>query len=207
MKKNNPFDSDVADYEEWFLVNDHVYVSELKALEEVLPTSERGVEIGVGTGLFASKLGISHGVDPSEAMAAEARKKGLDVVAGVAEDLPFEDGSFDLALMVTVDCFLDDVPLAFSEIKRILTEEGHLVIAFLDRATPLGQVYEANKHKHSSYKDAHFHTSDDICTLLKDAGFAILDKRQTIFSLDNVFQASKPDHGEGLFAVLKAKKS
>jgi SAM-dependent methyltransferase len=50
-----------------------------------------GVEIGVGTGLFAVPLGILIGVEPSPRMAELARYRGIEVLENVAEELPFAD--------------------------------------------------------------------------------------------------------------------
>jgi len=108
--------------------------------------------------------------------------------------------------MVTVDCFLDDVSKAFSEVRRILVSDGIFIIAFLDKATPLGQLYEKNKHLHKSYRDANFHTSTEIVSLLRAGGFEVVDKRQTVYSLENKLQEIKCGVGEGVFAVIKAKK-
>lgn len=207
MRKDNPFDRDVEEYEEWFKTNDKLLASELAAIRDLIPISGEGIEIGVGTGIFASGLGIGYGVEPSEKMAAEAVKKGIQVKIGMAENLPVDDGAYQFALMVTVDCFLDDVLKAFSEIWRILVNNGIFIIAFLDKATLLGQSYEQNKHKHKSYKHANFHTSAEIISLLRTAGFEIIDKRQTIYSLENMLQEIKSGVGEGLFAVIKAKKT
>jgi ubiquinone/menaquinone biosynthesis C-methylase UbiE len=63
------------------------------------------VEIGVGTGRFASALGVPLGVEPSESMRRIARKRGIEVISGKAEALPFRDGCLDYVLMVTV-CLL-----------------------------------------------------------------------------------------------------
>ncbi len=206
MQKNNPFDREVEEYEEWFKTNDKLLLSELAAIRELIPTSGDGIEIGVGTGIFASGLGIGHGVEPSKKMASEAMKKGINVLNGVAEEIPVDDGSYQFVLMVTVDCFLDDVSKAFSEVRRILVNNGMLIIAFLDKATPLGELYEQNKHKHRSYQHANFHTSAEIVSLLKIAGFEVIEKRQTIYSLENMLQDIKSGVGEGVFAVIKAKK-
>lgn len=206
MKNDYPFDTEVTEYEEWFKSNDKLLDSELEAIKQLIPSSGRGIEIGVGTGIFASRLGIGEGVEPSGKMAAEALKKGINVLSGVAEKIPATDGSYQFALMVTVDCFLDDVPKAFSEVHRILVNSGTFIIAFLDKATPLGHLYEKNKHTHKSYQHANFHTSAEIMSLLKTAGFEIVVMRQTIYSLDNTPQEIKNGVGEGVFAVIKAKK-
>jgi len=171
-----------------------------------LPHSGTGIEIGVGTGIFASKTGIKFGIEPSENMAAEAIRKGVSVKIGKAEELPVEDHSYDFALMVTVDCFLTDIPKSFSEIHRILKSEGILIIAFLYKATPLGELYEQNKHLHETYKDATFHTSDEMENLLKESGFIVQSKRQTVHSLENIYQKPIEGCGDGVFCVFKALK-
>ncbi len=205
MRKDDPFE-DVSEYEEWFKTNNKLLASELEAIRQFIPATGKGIEIGVGTGIFASKLGIVHGVEPSEEMAVEALKKGIHVIKATAENLTIDDETYQFALMVTVDCFLDDVSKAFSEVRRILVKNGTFIIAFLDKDTPLGNFYEQNKHLHKSYKDASFHSASEISNLLKQAGFEIQEKIQTIYSLDNTYQEIKCGVGEGVFAVIKARK-
>ncbi len=206
MSNRNYFDTEIEEYEEWFRKHDQLLNSELEALRPLLPLSDGGIEIGVGTGIFASRLGIEYGVEPSEGMAALAQERGVQVIKAPAEQLPIDDGVYRFVLMITIDCFLNDVPKAFSEAHRILVDDGILIVAFLDKATPLGKMYEENKHLHKSYKNANFHSAAEISKLLDDAGFGIEQRKQTIFSLDNHFQETKSGNGEGLFAVIKAKK-
>ena len=206
MPTKSVFDTEVQDYDAWFKTNDKLFSLELAAIRELLPTDARGIEIGVGTGIFASKLGINDGIEPSEKMAAEAIRKGIKVIKASAEALPLADRAYQFALMVTVDCFLADTIKAFSEVWRILVCKGTFIIAFLDKATPLGKRYEENKHLHRSYQNANFHTAKEIEHLLIEAGFAIQERKQTIFSLENNEQEIKDGVGEGLFAVIKAEK-
>jgi len=206
MAKDNVFDRIHEAYENWFKRNDNLLQSELQGIGQMLPSTGKGIDIGVGTGIFASKLGIGDGVEPSSQMAAVARGRGINVLEGNAENLPVEDESYDFATMVTVDCYLSDVSKAFSEVGRILKRGGIFIIAFLDLATPLGQFYEDTKHLHESYKDAHFHTGEEMVELLENAGFLILDKKQTIFTLENIIQEVKDGIGEGLFVIIKARK-
>ncbi len=205
MGKTNPF-TNGSEYEEWFVTNDKIMQSELAAVRELLPLTGKGIEIGVGTGIFASKLKIHYGIEPSEPMAEQARKKGINVLIGSAEDLPVEDGAFDHALMVTVDPFLNDIVKSFREIYRILRAEGSFVIAILDKAAPMGKIYDANKLEDPVYQYADFHSAEEIISYLNEAGFEVTDQRQTIFTMDNTFQESKNGTGEGLFAVLRAQK-
>jgi len=102
MAKVEPFERFTQRYEEWFEKHRLAYLSELRAVDMLLPENrERCVEIGVGTGRFAVPLGIKYGVEPSKKMAEIARKRGITVYEGVAENLPFEDESFDCVLLST----------------------------------------------------------------------------------------------------------
>ncbi|MHB1377027.1 MAG: hypothetical protein ACYCXB_06320 [Candidatus Humimicrobiaceae bacterium] len=65
MKKNIVFNNNVKQYEEWFKTNKSLLDTELKTIRQMLPISVEGIEIGVGTGIFASSLGVKHGVEPS----------------------------------------------------------------------------------------------------------------------------------------------
>ena len=208
MAKTKPFDTQVDRYEGWFEKNHLAYESQVEAVRSVLPPG-KGVEIGVGTGRFAAPLGIKLGVDPSESMREVARKKGIDVVPGVAEDLPFPDGSLDFVLMVTVICFFDSVPEAFKEAHRVLKSGGSLVVAFIDRDTPIGNIYDANKHDSAFYQEATFYSASEVRFLLEAAGFAYTSFIQTIFKDPRDMTELEPvkeGAGEGVFGVVRAEK-
>lgn len=204
----NSFNENVERYESWFIENPLAYVSELRAIQSLLPPG-KGVEIGVGTGRFAAPLGITAGVEPSRPMADLARKKGVEVTAGVAEHLPYGDGEFDLCLMVTTVCFLDDMALAFSEACRVLKPGGSFLIGFVDRESALGSEYLARKDRNPFYKDATFYSVADISAALGSAGFADLIFRQTLFRrLDEMgdVEPVQEGHGEGAFVVVRGRK-
>ncbi|MCR4963059.1 MAG: class I SAM-dependent methyltransferase [Firmicutes bacterium] len=206
MEHINPFDSGAQAYEDWFAENPQLFQAELAAVRQLLPQAGQGVEIGVGTGLFAAALGIPCGLEPSLDMARLARQKGIEVIQGYAEDMPLPDQSYDFALMVTVDCFLQDVAAAFRQVCRILKPQGRFIIAFLDKGTPLGQIYDQHKDEDVNYRFATFHTAAEIEAYLTQAGFAMGRKIQTVFSFDAKEQPVRDGHGEGLFAVAEAYK-
>ncbi|HCP14729.1 MAG TPA: SAM-dependent methyltransferase [Peptococcaceae bacterium] len=204
MNEDNVFGLHSEQYDEWFTDNHHLFDAEAEAIRQVLPAAGQGIEIGTGTGLFASRLGIRNGVEPSAKMAAKAAARGIQMIDAYAENLPIGDNTYDYALMVTVDCFLQDVLKSFQEIRRILRAGGSFIIAFIDKATPLGRIYEAHKATSLFYRNARFHTSEEIGELLKTAGFKAEEARQTIFTLENHPQEIRDGTGEGVFAVIKA---
>jgi len=116
-------------------------------------------------------------------MASLARQRGIEVVEGVAEALPFQDGSFDFVLMVTVICFLNDVEKALSEACRVLKPGGCIIIAFIDKNSPIGKTYEQYKNENVFYKEATFYSVEDVTGLLQSAGFKNLSFCQTVFNI------------------------
>lgn len=206
MKEENVFGIHMEEYDEWFIINQHLFDAEVEAIRQVLPAIGEGIEIGTGTGLFASRLGIRIGVEPSARMAAKAAARGIQIIDAYGEELPLQDNTYDYVLMVTVDCFLQDVLKSFQEIHRILKAEGCFILAFIDQATPLGRIYEANKATSQFYRDARFHTAEAIRELLQRAGFRVEETRQTIFTLENRPQEIRSGTGDGVLSVIKAKK-
>jgi ubiquinone/menaquinone biosynthesis C-methylase UbiE len=124
MAKTKPFDDHSDRYEGWFKTNAFAYKSELNAVRAQMPSSGQGVEIGVGSGLFAAPLGIQFGLEPSKKMREIACQRGVEAIDGVAEALPYDDFQFDFALMVTTICFLDDTEAAVKEAYRVLKPGG-----------------------------------------------------------------------------------
>lgn len=209
IKKIAPFEKHAKEYDVWFDENELVYLSELEAVRSMIPVDGTGIEIGVGTGRFAAPLGIKLGLEPSKSMASLARQRGIEVVEGEAEALPFEDGSFDFVLMVTVICFLNDVGKALSEAYRVLKPGGCIVIAFIDKNSPIGKLYEQRKNEDVFYKEATFYSVEEVSTLLQQAGFKNLSFCQTVFQEETKpgeVQKPQPGYGKGSFVVVRAKK-
>jgi ubiquinone/menaquinone biosynthesis C-methylase UbiE len=209
MPKIDAFEEYASEYEAWFDKNRIVFESELRAVEKLLPKKGEGCEVGVGTGRFASSLDILYGVDPSPRMRKLARRRGIEAIGGVAEQLPYHDHSFAFILMITALCFLDDIDMSFGEAHRVLKPDGHLIIGFVDKDSPLGKMYVQRKRESKFYHSAVFYSVGDITMRLKKAGFKNLRFKQTIFhSLDNMreIEPAKDGYGEGSFVVVKALK-
>lgn len=207
--KAEPFDRYYRQYDEWFEKNEFTYQSELAALRKFVPAEGTGLEIGVGSGRFAVPLGIKYGLEPSKNMRTLAAKRGVEVVGGVAEKLPYNNESFDFILMVTVICFLDEVGTAFKEVFRILKPGGMLIIGFIERNSFLGKLYEQKKDRNIFYKDATFFSVEEVVSLLGNAGFGLLSFYQTIFKNSNKDLEVEPvqtGFGEGAFVVVRALK-
>jgi SAM-dependent methyltransferase len=205
-----PYQEHVLCYDRWFDEHRPAYEAELRAVRSFLPLGGLTVEIGAGTGRFAAPLGLCFGVEPCAAMAALARQRGLAIIGGVAEALPLRDAAADCLLMVTAVCFFRDVRQAFREAWRVLSPGGQLVLAILDRSSPLGQVYAAKKQDSLFYQHANFHTAAEIAALLTASGFGGFRFCQTIFQPAAAITAQEPvreGYGDGLFAVMRCRKA
>ena len=209
MAKTKPFDKYTAQYEQWFELNKYAYESEILAIKALLPATGEGLEIGVGSGLFAKPFGIKYGIDPSEKMREMARKRGIDAIDGTAESLPYDDSRFDFALMVTTICFLDDIEAALKEAHRVIKPGGSLIIGFVDKNSALGKQYLQHKNESLFYGIATFYSVDEVIFFLKKAGFKDYTFTQTVFHYlhdIHVVEPVKEGYGEGSFVAVRAKK-
>ncbi|MFW6017205.1 MAG: class I SAM-dependent methyltransferase [Halapricum sp.] len=208
MPNATPFEEHTDTYEAWFDEYDAVYESELNAIDQLLGDG-RALEVGVGSGRFGAPLGIDVGVDPAGEMLQLARQRGIDVVRGVAEQLPFEENTFETVLLVTTICFVDDIPATLAQARRVLDSDGAILIGYVDRHSPVGEIYEEHKAENPFYRDATFVSTDRLRDELLDAGFTDLETVQTVFQwIDEIDEPEpvKPGHGDGSFVVIKAHR-
>jgi len=204
MPKIGAFEEHSDAYDDWFDNNQLAYAAELKAVRQLLPDKTAvGMEIGVGSGKFAVPLGIKVGVEPSAQMAAKSKQLGIEVHSGVAENLPFDAEQFDFTLMVTTICFVDDVVQSFREALRVLKPGGSIIVAYVDKASELGQKYLANRSKSKFYQQATFFSTTEILDYLKKAGFGATQVKQTLIASSSD-QTVLDGYGQGGFVVVKA---
>lgn len=101
--------------------------------------------MGVGANWQYLPAGIEYvGIDPDAHMLERARKRArssgraVDLHQAAAEDLPFEDASFDSVLVTLTLCSVDDPARALAEIWRVLRPGGEL--RFWEHVRPSGRV-------------------------------------------------------------------
>jgi ubiquinone/menaquinone biosynthesis C-methylase UbiE len=97
------------------------------------------LEIGAGTGRNLPHYGAGARslvlTEPDVSMFARAERaarhddRHAPVVRAPAEDLPFDDATFDTVVSTLVLCGVDDQPRAAREIRRVLKPGGRLVFA------------------------------------------------------------------------------
>lgn len=124
----------------------------------VIP-GESVLDIGCGTGRLAlaaaavvSPSREAHGIDASPEMIEVARRKsarsraGADFKVGLIEDIPFDDGRFDLVMSTLVMHHLpvDLKRKGFAEVYRVLKPGGRFVA--VDLKTPDSMIYKVLAH-------------------------------------------------------------
>lgn len=205
--KNNPFDIFTAEYEIWFKENELIFQSELLALKQVIPVGKEGIEIGIGSGIFAEKLNIKFGIDPSEKMLNYARQRKLSVEKGFAENLPFPDNSFDFAAFITSICFVDNLGIALKEAHRIIKDKGDLIIAFIDKESSLGKSLELQKEDSKFYRYAKFYSVSEMTSMIVNNHFELTEIIQTLTEMNlKIPENPMKGHGKGSFVVIKGRK-
>jgi SAM-dependent methyltransferase len=86
------------------------------------------LDVGCGTGAnieMLSQFGEAEGVDVSDDALEFCRRKGLKVQKGLAETLPYEDGSFELTTALDVIEHLDDDVAGLKEMFRVTKSGGY----------------------------------------------------------------------------------
>ena len=153
-----------------------------------LADGESLLDVGSATGSLAlaakrrvGRDGAVHGIEPSAAMVARARRKArrarLDVsfVEGSAQHLPHPNGAFDI---VTCTLVLHQLPHdswrpSLAEMRRVLRPDGRLLLVDIS-SDPHG---EPTPHSHGHVDLARLEP------LLADVGFCISDRGPVRFPL------------------------
>ena len=146
------------------------------------------LDVGCGDGALASELArrgaIVTGLDADPAMIAAARRSvgvegaRLHLVEGRAETLPFGQATFDIALAVTVLCFVRDATQAVREMARVLKPEGRLVVGELGR----WNLWAAQRRIRGwlgdpTWRAAQFRSATELRALVHAAGLKVIEVR------------------------------
>lgn len=169
------FDKLHSRYDLWFKKNWLIAELEVAAVAYLL--EHRPVlEVGIGTGFFAKRLDVEYGVDPSIGMLELAKSKGLEVVQGIGEKLPFRDNYFGTVLLVVTLCFVDDVDAVLSEAYRVLRDGGEVIACIVPKDSPWGEYYlQKAAEKHPFYSYARFLTVGELIGRLEGNDFKVKD--------------------------------
>jgi 2-polyprenyl-3-methyl-5-hydroxy-6-metoxy-1,4-benzoquinol methylase len=153
---------------------------------------KRVLDVGTGDGTYAIEAAadgaLVTAIDSQQPMldAAQARaaQRGLSVTfqRGRAEAIPFDDGSFDVVLAVTVLCFVPEAAAAVREMARVLAPGGRLLLGELGRYS----VWAAERRVRGwlgaqTWRHARFWSRTDLERLAQQAGLRVARVRGSVF--------------------------
>ena len=124
---------------------------EAEYVQKELQSCKRILDVGCGIGSIEQRLTEFNitGIESSEEMLQEARKRSdKDFIQGNAEDLPFEENSFDGTLYLTSLEFLSDYKKALEEASRVLKDKGKFLAMLLN---PEAEYFRDHLVKEESY--------------------------------------------------------
>lgn len=170
------------------------------------------LEVGVGSGRFAQALGVEVGIDPAFRPLQLAKQRRIIVVQALGENLPFRDQTFGTVLVIVTLCFADDPLSLLLEARRVLMDEGALILGMVFADSPWGEFYMRKaKLGHPFYSAVHFLTRLQTQELLERSGFKVISARSALRQppSDKFLQPETPmdgDYSDAGFTAWKAVK-
>lgn len=156
----------------------------MEAIEDI--KFNKVLDLGCGTGTILEQISQTYsfaelyGIDLSEKMIGQAKQR-LDTKAvlstGDAENLPYENNSFDLVCCVESFHHYPNPNKALSEINRILKTGGTFLLCDTWSKSPLRQIMNF-LIRFSDDGDVHIYSEREIKKLTSATGFNIIFWKQ-----------------------------
>lgn len=140
------------------------------------------LEMGVGTGRFAEALKIEYGIDSSVGVLRFAKKRGIPVIRGRGEKLPFPNKSFGAVFIIVTLCFVDEPVKVLEEASRVLRDDGFIILGLILRESPWANFYmRKSASGNVFYKVARFYSLNELEVMLQKTHLRITEASSTIF--------------------------
>jgi len=157
------------------------------------------LDVGCGPGALTAELIRRLGakavtaIDPSESFVAadQARWPEVDIRLGAAEELPFTDGVFDVALAQLVVHFMTDPVAGLREMGRVTRPGGTVAAAVWDHAGgrgPLTVFWEVVRDLDPAVDDGSWRpggSEGELAALFTQAGLDVADEAALTVSVRN----------------------
>lgn len=202
------FERNARRYDSWYDRNRVTAENEIRlVLRASSGAQEPCLEVGGGTGYFASRLGCTN-LDPSLEMLKISRRRGLEAVQGFGESIPAREGGFRTVLVVVTICFVDSPPRLLEEIRRVLARRGTLILCTIPADSAWGKHYQARRDS-PFYAVARFLTRSEVLELLSSKGFVVKEILGTLSYSpleEPRLEEPSPDKGDHGFVCYRASK-
>jgi len=202
-------------YDKWFDDPNgrKIFESEVNAVRLLMKNLEPPfLEIGTGSGRFATALGIHYGVEPSDALLRIAVRRGVRVERAFGENLPFSNGFFGAVFVLFTLCFIKEPRKMIAEAKRVLKKGGVLIVGIINRGSRWGEIYQTKKAEgHPIYKHARFYRSEEVTALIEEAGLKVEAFSSTLCQPPSEMPPEEVAHGRLIedagFVCIRAEVS
>lgn len=228
------FDTYANKYDAWFMENELLFKSELALVAHFLKNPGRAFSVGCGSGLFEYFLKkdygieVKEGLEPSEAMADIARKRGMEVKVAPIEESSLGSGMYDTILFNGTPSYISDLHAAFEKAFYALKEGGQIVVLDVPKEGSFALLYNLAKTVGSwddmmfdgvkpkavypieFVKDANWRTTQEKIDLMKQSGFKGFRFAQTLTGhplyADNQFEIPREGYQSGDYVAICANK-
>ena len=197
------FDGYAAKYDEWFMKNENLFISELRLFQKVLGdiTDKKLLSVGCGSGLFESYIDCSNieGIEPSEDMGQIAVKRGVNVIKfGLIEDVDLPENEYDIIYFNGSSSYMEDLVPVYEKSLRALKAGGKLILLDVPKESAFGFMYllgkSLNTYDHEFLEGAMpelpyplalassgvWHTTEEKINVLKNLGISKFNFYQTL---------------------------
>ena len=158
--------------------------------------ADRALDVACGAGFLALALardaGMVAGIDLSEGMLAEAGRlrteqgtRNVTFLRGDAERLPFGDARFQAITCKLAFHYFPDPARALSEMRRVLTPEGRLIL--MDRVAsedPGRRACHIEIERTRTPSKLRLYAPSEVARLLRTAGFEIVTRQSWTRRMD-----------------------
>lgn len=136
------------------------------------------------------------GIDISKKALAKTKnyiKDKVFFINGDVENLPFKDKSVDLILSIEVISYTDNFKKALIEMKRVLADNGAIVISVENKyggilCDPYLEKSELKKAiKYAKTRKTKYFTEEEITNILEELGFRIVFRDKIGFTYSGIF--------------------
>ena len=197
------FDGYASKYDEWFMVNDNLFTSELRLFKKVLGdiTGKKLLSVGCGSGLFESYIDSSNieGIEPSEDMGKIAEKRGINIIKyGLIEDVELPENTYDIIYFNGSSSYLENLTPVYENTLNALKPDGKLILLDVPKESAFGFMYllgkSLNTYEHEYLEGAMpalpyplalaasgvWHSTEEKIEVLKNLGIEKFDFYQTL---------------------------
>jgi len=141
--------------------------------------------LDVGCGPTCASLlfrkGEKYGIDPLMDDYAKTcvLPKGISLMKGVGENIPFPDGFFNLVISRNALDHMEDPEKVMKEIKRVVKRGGYVILSvyvYTPFVTGIHKFVERHVKCLREEEHPHFFTAEDIQALCKRNGFSVVSE-------------------------------